>query len=137
VNVLPESGRHAQAHPAECIINPKVQGGLHHPELDRKDQGAQVGPRARGGGAEHIQQDGARKAEGQRCGRVVGLARVLETSQTCTSPMLSGFGASEKGSKPDLLKNTDCQHFQGKSAFLRGLAWLPCNRKPFFFFFVW
>jgi hypothetical protein len=38
------------------------------------------------------------------------------------SPVLSGFGASEKGSKTDLLKNADRQHFKGKSAFLRGLA---------------
>jgi hypothetical protein len=47
---------------------------------------------------------------------------------------------SEQGSKTDLLKNADCQHFQhfqGKSAFLRGLATAQSktttfNRKLFF-----
>jgi len=41
-----------------------------------------------------------------------------------TTPLHPGLSASEKGSKPDLLKIADCQHFVGKFGLFEG----PGNR---------
>jgi hypothetical protein len=53
-------------------------------------------------------------------GHVVGIGRAALP----LAPVLSGFGASEKGSKTDLLKTADCQHFSGKAGLFEGSGYV-------------
>ena len=49
---------------------------------------------------------------------------LCERTRRTYPPMHLGLSASEKGSKTDLLKNADCQHFVGKVGLFEG----PGNR---------